>query len=115
MASKFNWRHAFYGMGGNLTTSQLNRVYESVNSWSDWEVSTSDGYIIRVEDCDGDGIWDYEWEEEDFDRFFSDRFIKYMNTTFGKPGVVIGKATKLPLPVASPPSSSKGAVSSSSF
>ena len=116
MTSKINWRHAFYEQGGSLPRNQRDRVVAAVMDWSDWEVLTEDNYITRIEDENEDGVWDYEWGNSDFSDYFSERFIRHMDKLFaGKNTVVIGSATKLPLPVASPSPSSKGVVSSSSF
>lgn len=114
MTSKINWRHAFYDEGGNMPRSKRENVISAVMSWSDWDVTTENGYITRIEDAGGDGIWDYEWGNT-LDDHFSDRFLKYMDKTFQTSSVFVGKATILPLPVDNPSPSSKGVVSSSSF
>lgn len=119
MANKIDWRHAFGGSGWAISPENRQRVLNAIADWnSDWHVEHTSLWITRVEDEDGDRIWDGEEDNpEEVDRYFSYEFKQWMDSKFngGKKKVVVGKATILPLPVASPPSSSKGAVSSSSF
>lgn len=115
---KINWRHAFDGSGMSMTQENRQRVLNALSDWnSDWHVEHSSLWVTRIEDEDGDYIWDCEDGTDQLENHFSDGFVDWMDRQFngGKKKVVIGTATKLPLPVASPPSSSKGAVSSSSF
>lgn len=120
--AKFNWRDAFNTGDNNfISGAQRRLVVDMIHDWdSDWDVQTEDGLICRVEDSDGDPIWDADWGSgDDLSEHFSDRFIQWMDdhfkSTSKKARVVIGDATKLPLPEDSPLSSSKGATSSSSF
>ena len=118
MTTKFNWRWAFNGSNHGIDANNRQRVVDAIYDWhGDWNVETESLWIMNVEDSDRDCIWNCDDHEiEEIDHRFSHRFIDYMDKKFlSKQKVVIGKATKLPLPVASPPSSSKGAVSSSSF
>jgi hypothetical protein len=107
--------------GGSLTTQQRRMVVNLINDWDcDWNVDTRDGYICRVEDSDGDGIWDEDWgSQDDLSDHFSLRFIEWMDDHIRSPDkkvkVVVGNSTILPLPGDSPQPSSKGATPSSSF
>lgn len=120
--NKFNWRDAFLLEGSSsLNTHQRRLVVDMIHDWDcDWDVQTREGYICRVEDSDGDPIWDEDWAaHDDLSEHFSDRFIAWMDDHFRDPNkkvrVVVGNSTILPLPGDSPQSSSKGATPSSSF
>lgn len=118
--NKFNWRGAFDNPeGGNLSQVQRRQVIDRIPMWnSDWHIEYENFYITRVEDGDGDAIWDSEWaSESNLEEYFSSRFIEWMDQQFGqlKVKVVVGNSTILPLPGDSPQSSSKGATPSSSF
>lgn len=106
---RFNWRGAFENSGVELRPSQREQVYRAIERWnSDWSID-SDGYLIhRIEDEDGDGIWDYDYDDShDLGCYFDSDFIEWMDTKFlgakrSKKPVVIGKSTKLPIPGARP-------------
>lgn len=121
---EFDWRWAFDpDMDGApfVNERNLELVKDAILDWSDWTVHTdSNGFIIRVEHDNGDGIWDWDYEDSlNVNEFFMSDFIRYMDKKFKlqpfKPKVVVGKSTILPLPGDRPPSSSKGASPSSSF
>lgn len=105
----FDWRGAFDGTGIDITSQQRNQVIEAIANWnSDWEVDNHHMWITRVEDEDGDGIWDCDYDDSsDVEQYFSSDFIRWMDSKFmGKPRkkqkVVIGTSTKLPIPGARP-------------
>ena len=109
MQSKFDWRGAFCGTGVDIEPSQRRLVRDAIEAWnSDWQWDTDDGLIIRLEDDNCDGIWDIDYDDsDDVDQYFPSDFIRYMDMKFlGKAGpkkpVVIGNATKLPIPGARP-------------
>lgn len=117
--NKFNWRAAFANAGGEISQQQRRQVIDRIPSWvSDWHIEYENYYIVRVEDGDGDAIWDADWDSDaNLEEYFSSRFIEWMDQQFGhrKVKVVVGNSTILPLPGDSPHSSSKGATPSSSF
>lgn len=112
MTSKFNWRWAFSTSDQSVTVENRQRVVDAMYGWSsEWTIDTEGMWITRVEDEDGDCVWDCEFNDVDeIDNCFSDHFLQWMDTQFssGKKKVVVGNATKLPLPGDSPLSSSKG-------
>lgn len=106
---RFDWRGAFSQVGIDATSAQRGEVCRAIMDWNgDWTYDTDGGYIVRVEDEDGEGIWDIDYDDcEDVDQFFSDEFLEYMDFKFllkrrAKKPVVIGAATKLPLPGSRP-------------
>lgn len=116
----FDWRWAF-DPDMDVSEYHLSLVKDSILNWADWSVHTdSNGFIIRVEHDNGDGIWDWDYEDsQEVNEFFSSHFIQYMDKRFKlqafRPKVVVGKATILPLPGDRPQSSSKGASPSSNL
>jgi hypothetical protein len=109
MTTNFDWRGAFDNTGIDCTREQRNQVIQAIADWnSDWEIDNHDLYITRIEDEDGDGIWDADYDDsDDVDQYFSSEFIEWMDTKFmgkkrSKKPVVIGKSTKLPIPGARP-------------
>lgn len=105
----FDWRGAFENTGIDSTREQRNQVIQAIANWnSDWNIDYHDLYINRVEDEDGDGIWDVDYDDsDDINAYFSSDFLQWMDAKFlGKPrkkkSVVIGKSTKLPIPGARP-------------
>lgn len=109
MTQRFDWRAAFSETGMDSTDEQRRAVRNAIQMWnSDWAWDTHEDYLIRVEDEDGDGIWDEDYDDShDVDNYFSSDFIAYMDNKFlgkAKPKrpTVIGNATKLPLPGSRP-------------
>lgn len=109
MSDRFDWRGAFSNVPADADPSQRRAVRQAIMDWnSDWTYDSDDGYIMRLEDENGDGIWDVDYDDsENVGDFFSSDFIAYMDNKFlGKPRakkpVVIGNATKLPIPGARP-------------
>lgn len=109
MSDRFDWRGAFYGVPADADPAQRRAARQAIMEWnSDWTYDTDDGYIIRLEDQDGDGIWDADYDDsENVCDYFSNDFITYMDNKFlgkskPKKPVVIGNATKLPIPGARP-------------
>jgi hypothetical protein len=105
MTERFDWRGAFSGVPADASPAQRRAVRQAIMDWnSDWTYDTEDGYIMRLEDEDGDGIWDYDYDNaENIGDYFSSEFIahmdnKFLGTSKSKKPVVIGKATKLPIP-----------------
>lgn len=122
MTSKFRWMDAFSVSSHArrpTTYEQRELVVQAIYEWnSEWNVDTDNNYICHLEDEDGDTLYDEGWDDEiDVRNCFSRRFVEYMDKEFLtiKKKVVVGNATKLPLPGDSPLSSSKGVAPSSSF
>jgi hypothetical protein len=111
---------AFHGVAQRYPELRFRqRVINAIYDWnSDWHVETDDYYIQRVEDEDGDCIWDVDWDDDNNPRaHFSNDFRRYMDEKFagGKKPIFVGKATILPIPGDSPSSLTKGPSPSSSF
>lgn len=109
MQSKFDWRGAFHGTGVDIESTQRRLVRDAIVEWnSEWQWESDDGYIIRLEDENCDGIWDIDYDDsDDVDCYLPSDFIRWMDMKFlgrarPKQQVVIGKATKLPIPGARP-------------
>jgi len=109
MTTNFNWRGAFSLTRFDASPAQQREVIRALANWnSDWNWDTQEGYLVRVEDENGDGIWDIDYDDcHDVDQFFGSDFLQWMDTRFlskkrSKKPVVIGKSTKLPIPGARP-------------
>lgn len=116
--AKIDWRRAFYHERHEpLPLAHFSLVVDHLLNWDEWDITHLDGFITRIEDADGDGVWDSDWEDpREFSMYFSDRLIRSLNNAFwNKKPIFVGKAAVLPLPVDSPSSKMKGAISSSSF
>jgi len=101
-----NWRYAFDGSGSSISPDNRQRVLHAIADWnSDWDVSHDAMWITRIEDEDGDTVWDCDhYGYDDIDNCFPQRFLEWMDQHFklNKKSVVIGKATILPIPDARP-------------
>ena len=109
MTQRFDWRGAFSNVPVDADPAQRRAVRQAIMEWnSDWTYDTDDGYIMRLENEEGEGIWDVDYDNSyNVGDYFDGDFISYMDNKFlGKPRakkpVVIGNATKLPIPGARP-------------
>jgi hypothetical protein len=105
MTARFQWRYAFHGQPGAILREERRLVCQAIDDWNnDWSYDSDDYLLYRVENEDGDGIWDSDYSDaEDIDNYFSSNFIQYMDLKFlgkarPKKPVFVGNATKLPLP-----------------
>jgi hypothetical protein len=105
MSNRFDWRYAFMGLDAALNREQRRLVCQAIDDWNnDWCYDCDDYLIYRVENEDGDGIWDSDYEDShDINQYFDNSFLQYMDLKFlgkarPKKPVFVGKATKLPLP-----------------
>lgn len=109
MTTRFDWRGAFSGTGVDIERTQRRLVRDAITEWNgDWQWDAEDGYIIRLEDENCDGIWDLDYDDsDDVDAYLPSDFRRWLDMKFlgrasPKKPVVIGTSTKLPLPGARP-------------
>lgn len=108
MTVRFNWRGAFYGTNVDIGSAERRLVRQEIADWNgEWQWDTDDGYIIRLEDENCDGIWDLDYDDsDDVDAYLPTDFVRYLDKKFlgttQKTTLIVGKATKLPLPGAHP-------------
>ena len=102
-----NWRHVFLGAGPRVPAEFRDHVIDLIYQFNpSWSIDTDDrGYIIEIRNEDDDCLWHEDNDDSELvDIHFSNRFLQWMDEKTGhsKSKLIIGKATKLPIPGARP-------------
>ena len=108
------WEYAFRFTGGSLPSDQRDAVIQAMRDFDHYSLDFDMGFITHVWDEYDDTVWNYEDRDENWSPIdwlrecLGEDLCEHLDYTFSdfnqsrKHKLVIGKATKLPLPGANP-------------